>query len=204
MARFSDKINRLFEQEEWGKARPLLEAELLKKPDDHWVLTQIGVTYYEQRRYEESLNWFLKSKEIVPDCPLTLWNLAGAFDALGKPADAINLYTWIVECTKSAKDDPCWESKHWADALKTDCVYRLGVCFQDSGNSIAADYCFRRYIDLVLTGIKGLYSTEDARLRIQSLPGEKNGGADVELKKLRAFLRSKTVVKRRGAAKAKV
>jgi tetratricopeptide (TPR) repeat protein len=189
MASFSDKINGLFAKEEWAKARPLLEAELLKRPDDHWVLTQLGVTFYEQRHYEESLKLFLKSKEIVPDCPLTLWNLAGAFDALGKHADAINLYTWIVECTKSPEGDPCWESKQWADALKTDSVYRLGVCFQNLGNSPAAEFCYRQHVELVLTGAEGLYSIEDTRRRIQSLPCSKNGdGASVGLKKIGAYL----------------
>jgi len=202
MASFSDKINGLFAKEEWAKARPLLEAELLKRPDDHWVLTQLGVTFYEQRHYEESLKMFLKSKEIVPDCPLTLWNLAGAFDALGKHADAINLYTWIVECTKSPEGDPCWESKQWADALKTDSVYRLGVCFQNLGNSPAAEFCYRQHVDLVLAGLEGLYSIEDTRRRIQSLPSSNNGSVpDFELKKISAYLnRQASTAKRKKAA----
>jgi tetratricopeptide (TPR) repeat protein len=205
MATLTEKINCLFAKEEWGKARRLLQAELVKAPTDHWIVTQLGVTFYEQKRYEESLQLFRRSTQIVPDCPLTLWNLAGTFDATGDHANAIEIYTWLVNCTTSPDEDPCWESEEWADALKTNSVYRLGVCFQNSGNSTAAEFCYRQYIDLLLIGVEGSYSIEDARRHIQSLHGADNGrGAEVELKKLKAYLaRHGSTAKRRSPAKTK-
>src|SRR5262245_53861348 len=112
-ATFSDRINTLFEQEAWEEARRLLENKQAQDPESHWVLTQLGVTYYEERQYEEAKRLFEKSLKIVADCPLTLWNLAGALDALGKHSAAKRIYTWLLACKKSPEEDPCWESEEW-------------------------------------------------------------------------------------------
>ena len=85
--KFGGRIDGLFARREWGEARRLLEKEREKSPDNHWVLTQLGVTFYEQHRYEEALAWLLASLKIVPDCPLTLWNLAGTLDAVVERVD---------------------------------------------------------------------------------------------------------------------
>jgi tetratricopeptide (TPR) repeat protein len=167
----TDTIDELFRRGEWQAAQTLLENERAADPENHWLLTQLGVTYYEQRRYEEALLLFLTSLKIVGDCPLTLWNLAGTLDALGKSSEAIEIFRWLLESKKSAEDDPCWESKEWTDALKADCVYRLGVCFQHLGKKRTAEHCFRQYVDLLLLGIDGLYSIEDAMRQIRTLHG---------------------------------
>src|SRR5687768_2725219 len=92
----STRVWKLFEQEAYDEARRLLEMERNHAPDDHWILTQLAVTFYEQRQYEESLQLLLAAREIVPDCPLTNWNLAGTLGALGKHEEAIQLYTWLL------------------------------------------------------------------------------------------------------------
>ena len=178
------KIDDLFERGEWHKARELLEKQRAKEPDNHWVLTQLGVTFYEQRRYAEALELFLASLRIVPDCPLTLWNLAGALDALGKSAAAVPIYIWLLESKKAPEEDPCWESQEWADALKADCVYRLGVCFQHLGKKRKAEQCYRQYLDLLLAGVEGLYSVEDVTRKIRGLHGANHHvGMKPELRK---------------------
>ncbi len=165
-------VETLIEQGAWEEARKLIEQELLREPDNHWLLTQLGVTFYEQGRYRESLRPLLESLEIVPDCPLTLWNLAGALDALGKSEKAIEIYTWLLRSKKTAADDSCWESQEWADALKTDCVFRVGVCFQHLDNRESAENCFRQYINLLLAGQNGMYSVEEAAKHIRDLHGK--------------------------------
>jgi tetratricopeptide (TPR) repeat protein len=179
--RLGDRINDLFARCEWKKARALLQAERERKPDSHWVLTQLGVTHYEERRYQHALGLFQASLQLVPDCPLTLWNLAGTLDALGKHNDAAEIYTCLLKSNKSAKEDPCWESKEWAASLKVDCVYRLGVCFQGLRKKPVAEQCFREYVELLLRGFDGSYPIEDAMRLIRNLENGKNAGADAEL-----------------------
>lgn len=174
--KFGARINKLFAQGRWEAARKLLTSEHLQKPDDHWVLTQLGVTFYERGRYKEALKRFLKSRNLVPDCPLTLWNLAGALDALGQHSKAAKIYTSLLQSRATPAKDPCWESKAWANALKTDCVYRLGKCFQNLHKNQDAERCYRQYLELLLKGAKGSYSIEDVFRRIRSLHGNGTNG----------------------------
>jgi tetratricopeptide (TPR) repeat protein len=164
-------VEALLQQGKWDEARKLIRRELTHQPDNHWLLTQLGVTYYEQRRYRQALKPLLSALAIVPDCPLTLWNLAGTYDALGKPEIAIALYTRLLKSKKSPADDPCWESEAWADNLKTDCVYRLGVSFQHLGRRQSAEHCYRQYVNLLLAGMSGSYPIEDAARHIRDLHG---------------------------------
>jgi tetratricopeptide (TPR) repeat protein len=179
--KLADAVDDLFRRSEWEAARARLEREREKDPGNHWLLTQLGVTFYEQRRYKEALPLFLASLKIVPDCPLTLWNLAGTLNALGEPAKAKRIYVWLLESQKSPADDPCWESEAWTAALKTDCTYRLGICFRHLGKKRTAELWFRQYIDLLSEGFQGSYPAEDALRQIQSLHGNGrpagNGGA---------------------------
>jgi tetratricopeptide (TPR) repeat protein len=164
------RIDDLIDRERWDQARALIEKALAKEPESHWLLTQLGSTCYEQKRYKKALEVLLRSRDIVPDCPLTLWHLANTLDALGDPRAAIRLYTWLVRSAKTAEDDPCWESNEWANALKTDCVYRLGLCFIHLGRAERAADCFRKYLALLAAGSQGSYSFEETQRQLQHLP----------------------------------
>jgi tetratricopeptide (TPR) repeat protein len=163
------KIESLLEQEDWENAQKAIQRELIHHPEDHWLHTQLGVSLYEQGRYEESLQPLLGSLDIVPDCPLTLWNLAGALDAIGKPLDAVPIYSWLLKSKKTPADDTCWESEEWTSALKTDCVYRVGACFEKLKKWPSAENCFRQYINLLLAGMQGTYSLDDAAGHIRRI-----------------------------------
>jgi hypothetical protein len=202
--KLDDKVNDLFHRGEWEAARTVLERERERDPDNHWVLTQLGVTLYEQRRYREALKLFLASLKIVPDCPLALWNLAATLDALGRSADAVRIYTWLLQSDKTPEEDPCWESKEWTEALKADCVYRLGVCFRHLGKRRKAENCYRQYLTLLSIGIDGTYSIDDVRDEIRALNGVlKNGGPASELRKVvNSTLQASGIGPRKGPRKA--
>jgi tetratricopeptide (TPR) repeat protein len=196
----SKRINDLFRREKWAAARELLESARRKAPEDHWLLTQLGVTFYEERKYKDALKLFLASSKIVPSCPLTLWNLAGALDSLGQHAAAKGIYAWLLESETSPNDDPCWESKEWSEALKSDAFYRLGISFQHLGEKRKAEHCFRQYLDLLLAGIDGTYSAEDVMGRIRGLheSDKANGTAGELRKRVNSALRGSQVGQRKG------
>jgi len=166
---FGAEIDQLIQEEAWDRARAVIERELQKEPNSHWLLTQLGETYYEQRQYKKALHLLLKSLDIVPDCPLTLWHLAGTLDALGDSSEALRLYAWILKSNRTPQDDPCWESKSWSDALKTDCVFRIAVCFRHLNHKDKAASCFQRYVVLLLAGAEGSYPIEAASRQIREL-----------------------------------
>ena len=184
-ASITSQIAELLDREEWRKARKLLELEREESPGDHWVLTQLGVTYYEQFQYEEALKLFLASIAILSTCPLTLWNLAGTLDALGNHAEAADVYTWLLQARRTAKQDPCWQSKKWTDALKTDCFYRLGTSLRHLGKTRESELCLWRYIELVVAGNEGAYSIEKAVAQIKQLhPEKRNSVVEGEFRKV--------------------
>jgi tetratricopeptide (TPR) repeat protein len=166
---FSATIWSLFQRADYEKARSLLEKELLKEPENHWLITQLGVTYYERRQYDEALRHFRRSHKILSDCPLTLWNLAGTLDAVGRTAKAIAIYTSLLESKVTPDVDPCWESDEWSDRLKADCVYRMGSCFQNLRKRKAAEHCYRQYLDLLSIGVDGTYSSQEAVEKLRCL-----------------------------------
>jgi len=174
---FSDRINELFAQENWREAQRLLTARRKQEPRSHWVLTQLAVTHYEQQEYAAALELLRESYKIVPDCPLTLWNFAGAQEALGNASEALPIYTWLLRSTKTSEDDSCWESPEWTDALKADCVYRIGGCFETLGKPDKARHCYEQYIQLLGSGIEGIYSFDDVRAQLGSLSSKRNKGA---------------------------
>ncbi len=174
---FSDKIWSLFEREEYDRARALLEKELAGDPNNHWLITQLGVTFYERREYNEALIHFRRSHEILSDCPLTLWNLAGALDAIGRHSEAIRIYTSLLESKATPDVDPCWESEEWSAGLKADCVYRLGICFQNQRKKKAAEHCFRQYLDLLSIGVNGTYPSQDAVEHLRDLCARRPNGS---------------------------
>jgi tetratricopeptide (TPR) repeat protein len=129
----------------------------------------LGVTYYEERKYKQALALFQASREIVDDCPLTLWNLAGTLDAIGRHSEALQFFAWLCESRTSPDDDPCWENKEWAESLRNDCIYRMGICFQNLGNKKEAERLYRQYLDLLLVGAHGIYSVDEVTRRIRGL-----------------------------------
>jgi tetratricopeptide (TPR) repeat protein len=174
------QINDLVIAERWPEARKLIEKALKAEPESHWLLTQLAETYYEERNYKKALEVLLRSREIVPDCPLTLWHLAGTLDALGYHGGAIHLYTWLLRSQKTADEDPCWESETWTDALKTDCVYCMGLAFKHAGQAEHADHCLHKYLGLLAMGSKGSYTAKEVRKHLEELRGGKREAVSQE------------------------
>jgi 4-amino-4-deoxy-L-arabinose transferase-like glycosyltransferase len=114
-----------------------------------------------------------------------LVRVAGTLAALGKTAKAIATYVWLLQFKTSPTKDPCWESQEWADSLKTDCFFRLGVCFRQSGENKNAEHCFQQYSTLLLHGFKGSYCMDEVCHQFRGMHGmKKNGVRDRELRQV--------------------
>ena len=61
-----------------------MRAKLKSSPNDHWLLTRLGLTYYEERRYKQALKYELRALAEAPNCPLALWDYAGSLEMLGR------------------------------------------------------------------------------------------------------------------------
>lgn len=165
-------INRLFAQENWAKARSILEKEMAAEPDSHWLRTRLGTTYYEERNYERALEEIEQAYRRAPNCPLVLWDYAGTLHALGRTTKAIGIYGQLLaKGVDAVAHEECGEGVPWAMGLLTDCYYRLGICHAHLGEAAAAGKHFTAYIILsALSRVKSIYTVEEALARLRQLP----------------------------------
>jgi tetratricopeptide (TPR) repeat protein len=188
MSTRKDQVETLIELEKWADARRAIEKELKSAPDNHWLLTRLSTTYYEEGDYESALKWVEKARAIAPDCPLVLWDYAGTLDMLGRPREALAVYRSLLDRGAEAiANDECGEGMDWATALLTDCVYRVGNCVEDLGDRQKAAELYRRYLHLLDLGSRSIYSRDEAATRLRNLT-EPNSGIRETLERVREEL----------------
>ena len=162
-----NRIETLIEQERWPDARKLIERELTKRPESHWLLTRLSTTYYEERDYSTALSSSLRAYKLAPNCPLVLWDLAGTLDALGNKRPAIDIYRRLLSRgVSSVANDECGEGEAWAKSLLADCHYRLAGCYEDLGMWQEAIANYEQHSKSLEEGVESIYSREDTESRL--------------------------------------
>lgn len=167
-----DPIEELFAQERWLDARRAIEEELLTAPNDHWLLTRLSTTYYEQGDYQTALHWVEQARALAPSCPLVLWDYAGTLDMLGRKREAVKVYVSLIDGhAEEPAGETCGEGKRWVRSLLVDSVFRCAACLEDLGRPVEAAHLYQRFLEARDLGIRGIYSRKDALLRLRHLAG---------------------------------
>ncbi len=142
------KLNILLNKEKWHDAKILLSKWLRDEPNDHWILTRLSLTYYEEKKYKKALEYAQKAYDISPKCPLVLWDLAGALYMLNKEDEAIKFWKQIInKGVEKVAFDECGEGKTWAKSLINDSFYRIGLAYQQIGKNDLAKKYIKSHID---------------------------------------------------------
>ena len=97
------KTTKKNKSERGGSVLLRLRQQLKAEPRHHWVLTRISSEYYEQGKYALALKYAEKAFAEVPSCPLVLWDLAGALQALGRHNEALDLYAYRHSRDRSSR-----------------------------------------------------------------------------------------------------
>ena len=161
------EIEAAIERDDWDKARRLLEEELRKTPEDHWLLTRLATTYYEQRNYEKALESSERAIHLAAGCPLVRWDYACALDMLDRTSEAIEQWKYLLKAgPKSIANDPCGEGREWATSLVNDCRYRLALAHADKGEFAKAIHYIRNYLKNRKTGVSSIYEDDEAEGRL--------------------------------------
>jgi tetratricopeptide (TPR) repeat protein len=151
-------IEQLIHDERWVQARRAILRELKTKPDDHWLLTRLSLTHYEQRHYSEALKYVEKAKEIMPTCPLVLWDYAGALQMLGRHVEAIDVYNEITaKGIKKLAHGDCGEGLAWARGLIADSYFRISKSLDALGDKAQAEEAFIAHLDMRGPGCHSIY-----------------------------------------------
>src|SRR5271163_3121791 len=89
-------IEKAIRRDDWKGARRLIRTSLRQQPDSHWLITRLGLTYYEERDYKQAFKIGQRAYRLAPKCPLVLWDLAGTLDMLGRHREAIAIFRRLV------------------------------------------------------------------------------------------------------------
>ena len=164
----SDDIESLIAAERWTDARRLIQRDLRSKPNDHWLLTRLGVTYYEQKRYKLALKLSERAFYIAPLCPLVLWDYAGCLKMLKRNTEAADIYQRIIRRgPKRIAHGPCGEGLSLARGLVADCHLRLADIFEAMGREVESMSEFEKHLDMRGPGCRSIYPLKTLQKRIR-------------------------------------
>src|SRR5579863_2380554 len=125
-------IERAIAANDWLKARRLIREGLRKNRDDHWLLTRLSLTYYEQKQYRKSLQYVVQALQIAPYCPLAVWDYAGTLDMLNRKKKALQIFQWLISWgEKGIAFGECGEGLRFARSLVADCYYRIARIYEE-------------------------------------------------------------------------
>ncbi len=166
----ASKIERLIEAEDWPAARRAIRAELRSDPKNHWLLTRLGLTYYEEKDYKQALEWSRRAVGEAPNCPLVLWDYAGSLQMLGLGQDALKIYRRLIRrgIREIALDD-CGEGLAWARGLVADCHFRMAGCYRALRRPAMGIRSLTSHLTLRGPGCRSIYPLPMVRKELQKL-----------------------------------
>lgn len=169
----NETVEELIGAEDWAAARRAIRRELRSSPDDHWLLTRLGTTYYEQKRYRQALKYSDKALALEPTCPLALWDRACALQMLNQPAAALQTYRHLVRRgVRRLASGQCGEGGRWACGLVADCHYRMAGCYRQMGKRRLAVRALKQHLSLRGPACWSIYSLRAVRKELKSLEKE--------------------------------
>jgi tetratricopeptide (TPR) repeat protein len=174
----SSSIEERIAEDDWTGARKLIRAELKKTPNSHWLLTRLGLTYYEQKQYARALHIEERALRISPRCPLVLWDYAGSLQMLKRHKEAVAIYSRLIRRgARSIAYDECGEGLAWARGLVVDCHYRRGESYQALGRKRDALADLVKHLDGRGPGCRSIYPLGEVRaVASKARRGSKHAG----------------------------
>jgi tetratricopeptide (TPR) repeat protein len=160
---------------DWTGARRLIKSELTRAPKDHWLLSRMALTFYEQRMYERALYWDAMALQEAPYCPLAIWGYAGSLDMLGRHQDSLILYRWLVGWgEEELAYGECGEGIRWARALVTDCHYRIARIWEKKRQWKRALKEYEACLTRRANGSGSIYPLREIRARCEHLRAQRH------------------------------
>lgn len=168
--RAAARIEEAIERDDWQKARTLIRQWLRVKPNDHWLLTRLGLTYYEQKQYKRALLYSLKALQIEPYCPLSIWDYAGTLAMLGRQKEALSIYRWLISWGEDRLAyGQCGEGIQAARSLIADCFYRIAGILEEQGQRKRAVAALREHLSRRTRGTRSIYPLSEVKRRYAKL-----------------------------------
>jgi tetratricopeptide (TPR) repeat protein len=165
-----DLIEEKILKENWSAARRLIIRELEKEPYDHWLITRLGLTYYEEKKYSDAFKISSKALALAPHCPLVLWDYAGVLDMLRREAEAISIWKKLIRRgVLGIANDECGEGIRWAKSLLIDCKYRIALAYKNLGNYSLAIRFMNQHLEERVRGTRSIYQKSMVRKELSKI-----------------------------------
>ncbi len=155
----------------WRAAREAIRAELKLTPEHHWLLTRLGGTYYEERKYLTALRYAERARARAPKCSLVLWDYAGTLQMLGRHREAVSVYSRLIRRgPRRIANGECGEGLARARGLVADCHLRMSDSLQALGRRREALAEFEAHLDMRGPGCRSIYplasvNSREAKIR---------------------------------------
>jgi len=163
-------IERAIAADKWVHARRLIRQELRLRRDDHWLLTRLSVTYYEQKQYQKSLNCVVEALRVAPNCPLAIWDYAGMLDMLNRKKRALQIYQWLISLGEDRiAFGECGEGIRFARSLIADCYYRIARIHEGRRERQKALRAYKQHLRRRKLGVRSIYPPSQVRQRYAAL-----------------------------------
>jgi tetratricopeptide (TPR) repeat protein len=170
--RAGPRIERQIAAHDWAAARRLIREELRKNRDDHWLLTRLATTYYEQKQYLKSLRYVNQALQIAPYCPLAVWDYAATLDMLGRKKKALQIFKWLISWgEKRIAYGECGEGIRFARSLIADCYYRTARVHEERRERAKARRAYRQHLLRRKRGVRSIYPLSEVRQRYSAMQG---------------------------------
>jgi tetratricopeptide (TPR) repeat protein len=167
------QIESVIWRENWTQARRLIRVWLRRCPSNHWLLTRLGLTYYEQRQYRRALLYHRRAMRIAPHCPLVIWDYAGTLDMLGRKREALALFRRLLDRGEQRLAfGSCGEGVQWARSLITDCFYRVAGILEEQHQRKRALSAYKEHLARRKRGARSIYPRRDVVRRYEALASQ--------------------------------
>ena len=163
-------IERLIEANDWLAASRAIRMALHSDRQNHWLLTSLALTYYEEKDYRRALEYDLVALAEAPTCPLVLWNYAGTLQMIDQRQEALKIYRALIRRgTKEIAFDDCGEGLGWARGLVADCHYRIAGCHRRARHPALAIKSLEKHLGLRGPGCRSIYQLRDVKQELEKL-----------------------------------
>ena len=170
MSEIGEKIESLIAADDWTEARKIITNALSESPEDHWLLSRLALTFYEQFDYEKALEYDAKALSYAPHCPLALWGYAGSLEMLDRQNEAIKIYRRLIRRgAKAIAYGECGEGLARARGLVADSLYRVASCYESLGRRRQAAKFYEQHLAERGAGCHSIYSLREVRQEFKDL-----------------------------------
>jgi len=131
---FSKKMNLYFENNDWENAKVLIENEIIKFPNEYFLITSLSKVYYNLKSFDKSLKLAKEAFEIEPNDVLVLYDYACVLAAHNKNEKALKY--WNIILNKNINDiayGQFGEGLKWAKSIINDSRFRKSLCLIEVG-----------------------------------------------------------------------